>query len=46
MWNSNPIIALLLTRSDINLAAIEPSAGGRAAGWHAGVTLAQRQNEQ
>ncbi len=45
MWNSNSIIAWLLTRSGINGAAIEPPAGGRAPGWHAGVIVAQRQNQ-
>jgi hypothetical protein len=46
MWNSNSIIAWLLTRSDINVAAIQPPTGGRAPGWRAGVIVAQRQNQQ
>ena len=42
MWNSNSIIAWLLTRAGIDAAGIAPPAGGRAPGWHAGVMTARR----
>lgn len=36
MWNSNSVIAWILTRSGIDASAIDPPAGGRAPGWLAG----------
>lgn len=42
MWNSNSIIAWILTRAGIDGAAITPPAGGRAPGWRAGVMVAHR----
>ncbi len=42
MWNSNSITAWLVTSSGIDLASIEPPAGGRAPGWAAGLTVARR----
>lgn len=42
MWNSNSIIAWLITGAGIDAAAITPPAGGRAPGWRAGVTVARR----
>jgi len=42
MWNSNSVIAWVLTRSGIDAAAIQPPAGGRAPGWGAGVDVAHR----
>lgn len=42
MWNSNSIIAWILTSGGIDAAAIEPPAGGRAPGWRAGITVAER----
>jgi len=44
MWNSNSVIAWLLTQSAIDAAAIEPPAGGRAPGWQAGVIAAREQH--
>jgi hypothetical protein len=42
MWNSNSVIAWLLTRSGFDVDSIKPPAGGRAPGWHAGITVANR----
>ena len=42
MWNSNSVIAWLLTRVGIPLASITPPPGGRAPGWDSGVTVAMR----
>lgn len=42
MWNSNSVVAWLIARSGIDVEAIHPPAGGRAPGWHAGVTVAHR----
>lgn len=42
MWNSNSLIAWLLARAGLPAASIEPPAGGRAPGWHAGVVVAGR----
>jgi hypothetical protein len=41
-WNSNSIVAWLLSRSGIAAATISPPAGGRAPGWHAGLVVAAR----
>lgn len=43
MWNSNSLISWLIVRSGLDIAAIEPPAGGRAPGWTAGITVARRQ---
>jgi hypothetical protein len=40
MWNSNSVIACLLTRIGLPAASIAPPPGGRAPGWHAGVAAA------
>lgn len=42
MWNSNSISAWLLVRAGLDVAVIEPPAGGRAPGWHAGMVVANR----
>jgi len=42
MWNSNSVIAWLITRSGLPVEEIHPPPGGRAPGWHAGVTVARR----
>lgn len=42
MWNSNSVIAWVLTHSGLDAAAIMPPAGGRAPGWRAGVAAAAR----
>jgi hypothetical protein len=42
MWNSNSLIAWLLTRSGHRMDRIVPPAGGRAPGWTAGVLAATR----
>ena len=36
MWNSNSVIAWVLGRAGIDVAAIAPPRGGRAPGWSAG----------
>jgi hypothetical protein len=40
MWNSNSVISWLLTRAGIEAARVSPPPGGRAPGWHAGITIA------
>jgi hypothetical protein len=42
MWNSNSVIAWLLTRGGLPMHAIGPPAGGRAPGWDAGLLTAAR----
>jgi hypothetical protein len=42
MWNSNSIVAWILSVSGIDAASIQPPSGGRAPGWDAGVSVAQR----
>jgi hypothetical protein len=42
MWNSNSLIAWLLSRSDHDVDSIAPPAGGRAPGWGAGLVVAAR----
>ena len=42
MWNSNSIIAWLITRTGFAVETIQPPTGGRAPGWDAGVTIARR----
>lgn len=42
MWNSNSLIAWLLTSSGHDMDAIRPPARGRAPGWAAGVVAARR----
>jgi hypothetical protein len=42
MWNSNSVISWVLSRSGIDLAAVQPPSGGRAPGWHAGLVIAAR----
>lgn len=43
MWNSNSVMAWIITRAGLDIDAIQPPLGGRAPGWHAGVTVAGRQ---
>jgi len=40
MWNSNSVVAWTLARSGIDAESIQPPAGGRAPGWHAGLVVA------
>jgi len=42
MWNSNSVVAWVLTRGGIDLSSVQPPAGGRAPGWHAGMVVAAR----
>jgi hypothetical protein len=44
MWNSNSITSWLIARSGLDADSIQPPAGGRAPGWHAGLVVARRQN--
>ena len=46
MWNSNSVIAWVIARSGIDAESIQPPAGGRAPGWHAGLVVARRQDEE
>jgi len=46
MWNSNSVIAWVIARSGIDAESIQPPAGGRAPGWHAGLVVARRHDEQ
>ena len=46
MWNSNSLTAWLLTRSDHDTSLIGPPPHGRAPGWHAGLTVAARQQQR
>lgn len=41
MWNSNSVVAWLLTRSGVPVDTIVPPPGGRAPGWAAGVAAAR-----
>jgi hypothetical protein len=43
MWNSNSVIAWLLTVGDVPTRDIRPPPGGRAPGWSAGLEVALRQ---
>ena len=40
MWNSNSVISWVLTRSEIDISALQPPLGGRAPGWDAGLAVA------
>ena len=42
MWNSNSVVAWVLTVAGLEECAGEPPAAGRAPGWGAGVTVASR----
>jgi hypothetical protein len=42
MWNSNSLISWLLVRGGLGVDAVQPPAGGRAPGWHAGLAVARR----
>jgi hypothetical protein len=42
MWNSNSVVAWLLTRAGLLAAADQPPLGGRAPRWDAGVVASQR----
>ena len=39
MWNSNSVVAWVLTRSGIDTEGIRPPNHGRAPGWNAGITV-------
>jgi hypothetical protein len=42
MWNSNSLVSWLLVRAGVDVRAVPLPAGGRAPGWDAGVTVANR----
>jgi len=46
MWNSNSIIAWLITRVGLDVTTVRLPARGRAPGWSAGVAVAHRQLPQ
>jgi hypothetical protein len=41
MWSCNSIISWALTRAGLNVEEIPMPSGGRAPGWHAGISVAQ-----
>ena len=43
MWNSNSVVAWVLARAGLHANAGQPPNHGRAPGWDAGVTVAERQ---
>ena len=42
MWNSNSVIAWVLSRAGVPATTLVPPTGGRAPGWRAGVVVAER----
>jgi hypothetical protein len=42
MWNSNSVIAWVITSSGMETESIRLPAGGRAPGWRAGLEVARR----
>jgi hypothetical protein len=42
MWNSNSVISWLITRSGLDVDAIQPPHSGRAPGWQAGILVARQ----
>ena len=46
MWNSNSVIAWLLTRGRLPVEAVRLPAGGRAPGWDAGVAVARNREKE
>ena len=42
MWNSNSVMAWVITRAGLDIDSIQPPLQGRAPGWRAGVTVARR----
>jgi hypothetical protein len=42
MWNSNSVVAWIVSSSGLNAASVKPPAGGRAPGWNAGLVVARR----
>ncbi len=46
MWNSNSVIAWVLTRGGIDARSLKPPTGGRAPGWHAGCLVAGTDTDQ
>jgi hypothetical protein len=45
MWNSNSVVSWLIARSGLAAESIDPPAGGRAPGWHAGIVVAHRHED-
>lgn len=43
MWNSNSVIAWLITRCGLPIETVHPPTGGRAPGWNAGIVVALRE---
>jgi hypothetical protein len=42
MWNSNSVVAWVITRAGLDIDSINPPSGGRAPGWKAGRVVAAR----
>ena len=45
MWNSNSLVSWVLAKTDHDMDVIAPPEGTRAPGWHAGLVLAERQED-
>jgi hypothetical protein len=46
MWNSNSVIAWVISRSGIGVKSVRPPSGGRAPGWRAGLEVARREQAE
>ena len=44
MWNSNSVVAFVLTTSGVDASTLRPPAAGRAPGWRAGIAAAAQTN--
>jgi hypothetical protein len=45
MWNSNSVIAWIVSSAGLKSDSIKPPAGGRAPGWKAGLAVARRHTD-
>jgi len=46
MWNSNSVMAWVITRAGLDVDSIHPPPHGRAPGWHAGLVVARRDTDR
>jgi hypothetical protein len=46
MWNSNSMVAWLVSRAGLPTSCLRPPANGRAPGWNAGLEVARRSGPQ
>lgn len=42
MWNSNSVVAWLLSRAGLDVEGLKPPPGGRVPGWGSGIAVARR----